>query len=476
LFEINIALKYLVPRKKSWSTALISGLSVLVISLVVWLVLVFLSVTSGIERNWLHRLTSLHAPIRLSPTETYYHSYFYQIDTLAAASRYTYKTIGEKRESPLSDPYRPDSDPELPTLFPPNYHNDPVKELFAALTELKQEIPDLTFQDYEMGGALFRLTLKTSASLSQMTYLLSIPDQNPSLPTLLETPLSDSSLPGLPIYLPKNYRDNGAQIGDRGTLQFTAATGASSQEQKIDVRVAGFYDPGVMAMGSKCLLVPKEVTRAIHAVTQTFSPDGTPTNGIFVWLSDIAQTEQTSAKLSQLLEKKGLAPYWKLTTYKEFEFAKDLLQQFQSDKTLLLLVASIILIVACSNIISLLVLLVSDKKKEIAILQSMGARPKSIATIFGLCGTLIGLLSCLLGTSLALLTLRHLDTLVSLLSKLQGRSAFNPAFFGKSLPNQLSWEALLFVLLTAPLLSLAAGLIPALKASRIQPATVLRNE
>ena len=62
-------------------------MSVLVISLVVWLVLVFLSVTAGIERNWLQKLTALHAPIRLSPTEEYYGSYFYQIDAVSAASR-----------------------------------------------------------------------------------------------------------------------------------------------------------------------------------------------------------------------------------------------------------------------------------------------------------------------------------------------------------------------------------------------------
>ena len=42
---------------------------------------------------------------------------------------------------------------------------------------------------------------------------------------------------------------------------------------------------------------------------------------------------------------------------------------------------SLILIVACCNIISLLVLLVNDKKKEIGILQSMGASSMSIAAI-----------------------------------------------------------------------------------------------
>ncbi|HAB98569.1 MAG TPA: hypothetical protein DCE71_01950 [Parachlamydiales bacterium] len=69
MFEWQIALKYLIPKRKSLSTALISMMSVFVISLVVWLVLVFLSVTKGIEQNWLNKLTSLYAPLRISPTD-----------------------------------------------------------------------------------------------------------------------------------------------------------------------------------------------------------------------------------------------------------------------------------------------------------------------------------------------------------------------------------------------------------------------
>jgi lipoprotein-releasing system permease protein len=231
-----------------------------------------------------------------------------------------------------------------------------------------------------------------------------------------------------------------------------------------------------MAMGNKCILVPAEVTREIYGATQTFSPDGTPTNGIFVWSPNLDTAKEIQAKINARLEMAGIGSYWKVATYEEFEFAKDLLQQFRSDRTLLLLIAAIILIVACCNIISLLILLVNDKKKEIAILQSMGASFQSIAAIFGVIGVAMGALSCLLGGALAVFTLHHLDHLVSFLSALQGRAAFNPAFFGQSLPNQLSGEALLFVLIATPLLSLAAGLIPALRASRIRPSTVLRAE
>ncbi len=514
-------------------------MSVLVISLVVWLVVVFLSVTAGIEKNWLRKLTSLHAPIRLSPSDGLYSSYYYQIDRLAAASNYTLKTIGEKEASQKSDPYSSDIDAEVPIYWPKadRLANgellDPVKIAYRELDALKKEIPGLSFQDYEIGGALLRLTLhrpsdKTPSSLSQMSYLLSLSEENPRLRDLLiepqandlnhllaldpsqaehmdpskekakidfdEKPLHPPAwayfvkgkchLPEtekrfgreISVILPKNYRESGVLLGDTGSLNYTAPAALSSQEQKIAIRVAGFYDPGILSIGNKCLIVPQEVTQTIHAASQTFSPDGTPTNGLFVWIGDLEKAPFMKEKIAERFEKAGIASYWKIATYEQFEFSKDLMLQFQSDRTLLLLIAAILLIVACCNIISLLVLLVNDKKKEIAILQSMGASFRSIAAIFGICGVAMGALSCLIGGSLAVFTLRHLDSLVAFLSALQGRAAFHPAFFGQTLPNHLSSEAMLFVLIATPLLSLAAGLIPALKASRIRPSSVLRSE
>ncbi len=451
-------------------------MSVLVISLVVWLVLIFLSVTAGIERNWLNKLTSLHAPIRISPTDAYTTSYYYQIDGLSAASHYTLKTIGEKAQSALSDPFAVDLDAEVPRHWPKPERSadghivDPVKAAYWELSAL-----NLPFQDYEIGGALLRLYRDGGGVLSQMSYLLSMPDQNPKFRSLIvdQSPVTG---PETPVLLPKNYRDSGVHIGDVGVLSYVAPSAASSQEQKIPIRVNGFYDPGLLSIGNKCVIVPAEVTRTIHAANQTFSPDGTPTNGIFVWFDDLSKAPAIKEKIASAFEQAGIAKYWKIDTFRDFEFAKDLMLQFQSDRTLFLLIAAIILIVACCNIISLLVLLVNDKKKEIAILQSMGASFRSIALIFGLCGLLVGGLSCLLGAILALFTLQHLDVLVSFLSALQGHAAFNPAFFGQTLPNQLSTDAILFVLFVTPILSLAAGLIPALKASRIRPSTVLRSE
>ncbi len=470
MFELKLALQYLVPKKRSLATALISVVSVVVISLVVWLVLVFLSVTSGIEKNWVSKFTALQAPLRISPTEEYYRSYYYQIDHFASSSNFTVKTIGEKASRGTSDPYAPDKDIELPAFFPKKESVDPVREALRALDGFR-------FQDFEIGGALLKLQLHRegrSTWLSQMSFLLSIADKNPRLEKLL---LPESAkienLTDDAILLPKSYRDNGVLVGDIGFFSYSAPSVASSQEQRIPIRVAGFYDPGFMSMGSRCILVSPKITRVIHSAVQTTSPDGTPVNGFFVWADDVAATKQ---ELTARFANAGIAKYWHIASFDEYESARDLLAQFRSDKLLFTMVGGIVLLVACCNVISMLILLVNDKKKEIAVLQALGAKKRSIALIFGGCGLAVGLLSTAVGTLLAVLTLRHIESVVSVLSTLQGRTAFNPLFFGQTLPNEMSSDALLFVLIATPLLSLLAGLVPAFRAARLNVASVLRAE
>ncbi len=310
---------------------------------------------------------------------------------------------------------------------------------------------------------------------------ISLSHKKPTHPPLWSVITDQSILLGekegfSPVLLPKTFQDSGVLIGDTGYFAYTSTSGLASQEKRVSFFVSGFYDPGILPIGNRLMLVPYSVTRSINAAISTFSPDGTPTNGIYVWFPNISEAHQFHQKVIDALAKERLTPYWNVTPYTDFEFSKDLLQQFQSDKLLFTLLAAIILIVACSNIISLLILLVNDKKKEIATLQSMGASKKSIALIFGACGVAMGLCSSLLGTLAALFTLHHLDVLVSFLSAIQGHAAFNEAFFGKTLPNSFSFESLLFVFIVTPILSLIAGLIPAIKACRLCPSQILRSE
>lgn len=505
MFELGIACKYLIPTWRQLSVSIISLVSTLVIALVVWLIVVFFSVKDGLENSWIEKIVALTAPIRITPTENYYRSYYYLIDSISSNSDYTTKSIGEKWKSTRTDPYDILSDEELPTYWPEpdlNAHGtlkDLVQEVFQ-LTLKPRGITNLQANDYETAIVNLKLTLRhgnddpsKTQQLDQTAYLGSFDTDNPIiakaiiLPVSSKSPLSVLILPdkkgismpprsaiGDPILLPKAFKDVGALIGDQGHISYYTPTPSTIQEQRAPVFVAGFYDPGIMPMGGKYILADKNL---IGLIRSSYNPeDALHANGINIRFDEIAEAPRIKQELQQDIIDHGLAPYWHVESYQDYEFSKDLIQQLQSEKNLFGLISLIIIFVACSNIISMLIILVNDKKLEIGILRSMGTTSLSIATIFGFCGMVMGALGSLIGIALAILTLRNVNELVDFISRIQGHELFNPVFYGNTLPTELSMEALLFVIITTAFISLLAGIIPAIKASTIHPSAILKAE
>lgn len=517
MFELSIALKYLVPRWRQLSVSIISLVSILVIALVVWLTVVFFSVSYGLEKSWVQKLIALAAPVRVVPTKNYYGSYYYLIDSISDRSDYTLKSIGQKLIAPVSDPYDPEFDQELPIEWVEADRNDDgslkdlVKMAFTSIQKV-QGIEGIQPKEYEMTVGnlqLNRLPLsdnQNEVAISQSIYLSSYDSSNPSLLQALlpneegnkigKKPYKDgdsktrkknfwligselpSSLPstefGEGILVPKSFRSAGVLQGDHGYISYYSPSASIMQEHQIPVTVSGFYDPGILPIAGKVVIVNPAVTSMIREAYQ--QEGAAETNGINVRFKNFDDAEKVKAQIEAALKNEGVDKYWKVESYRDFEFSRDLLQQLRSEKNLFRLISAIIILVACSNIISMLIILVNDKKLEIGILRSMGATSKSIAFIFGFCGIIMGMIGSALGTIAALITLNNLDSLVGFISKMQGFDAFNPMFYGESLPNQVSVEALVFVLGATAITSLIAGIVPAVKACLLQPSQILRSE
>lgn len=205
MFELSVASKYLIPRRRQLSVSIISLISVLVIALVVWLIVVFFSVTDGLEKSWVQKLTALTAPIRVTPTDTYYNSYYYLIDSISESSNYSHKTIREKLEATTTDPYNPEFDQEIPIhwatpdLNGDGFLKDPVKLLFSILNQM-QGVPGLKSRDFELTATHMDLRLlrqstvlhsnnifggTTQSALSYPAFLGNFETDNPLLNKIL---------------------------------------------------------------------------------------------------------------------------------------------------------------------------------------------------------------------------------------------------------------------------------------------------
>ncbi len=527
MFELSVACKYLIPHRRQLSVSIISLVSMLVIGLVVWLILVFFSVKDGLENGWINKIVALTAPIRITPTDEYYKSYYYLIDSLSSNSSYKNKNIQEKLHSIATDPYDPDNDEELPASWP-----SPLLNEFLSLKDLVKEAyesakyPGATVSDFETAAAHLHLTLlrkglhsdidpdETQVAqqyLEHSTYIGSFDDDNPTLSAMLLPPTIrdwenlkemarqayvtetiSSELAALPssdkrsillkdhpkfghgVLVPQSFKEAGVLIGDRGYVSYPSLTSSTVQEQRIPIYIAGFFDPGIMPVSSKYVLANDELISAIR--NSIDSEDALMSNGISVRFAHLSDAPQIKAHILQEMEKRKITSYWHVETYREYPFAKDLIQQLQSEKNLFSIISLIIIIVACSNIISMLIILVNDKKLEIGILRSMGASSLSIATIFGLCGITMGAVGSTIGTFAALLTLRYINEIVFFMTTIQGHDLFNPLFYGSVLPSEVSMDSLLLVIAATACISLLAGVVPAIKASMLRPSAILRSE
>ncbi|PKN14048.1 MAG: hypothetical protein CVU67_07680, partial [Deltaproteobacteria bacterium HGW-Deltaproteobacteria-24] len=141
----------------------------------------------------------------------------------------------------------------------------------------------------------------------------------------------------------------------------------------------------------------------------------------------------------------------------------------EMEKKALFIVLMLIILIASLNIISSLLMTVMSRRKEIALLLSMGASQKEVKQIFLRIGVIIGLGGIVVGIALGFLGIFLLDNfnIISLPADVYGTS---------KLPLELSTIDFISIVVGAVAIVFAASYYPAYKATHIDVIDVLRNE
>lgn len=169
-------------------------------------------------------------------------------------------------------------------------------------------------------------------------------------------------------------------------------------------------------------------------------------------------------------------------------------ENFSSTKVMLVFVMMLIVLVATVNVSSAIVMLVMERRKEIAILKSIGATPAGITFSFLLTGMACGTGGVFLGLPVGLLLSVNANGLVhglekivnwgaGLLYKINGTPIdetsvirlMDPQYYLQNIPVDIPFSQIFLIVASTIFLSLLVSIIPSIKAGKEKPLDILRK-
>jgi lipoprotein-releasing system permease protein len=149
----------------------------------------------------------------------------------------------------------------------------------------------------------------------------------------------------------------------------------------------------------------------------------------------------------------------------------------QVERNVMFLILTLIILVAAFNIVTTQTMLVKDKRRDIAVLRTVGARRGAVLRVFLMCGAAIGVLGTSAGLLLGLVFCAYIEEIRQFLQWLTSTQLF-PAevYFLAQLPAVVDTSEVTQVVAMSFALSLLAALYPAWRAARLDPVEALRNE
>lgn len=197
---------------------------------------------------------------------------------------------------------------------------------------------------------------------------------------------------------------------------------------------------------------------------------GDSVTGVRLKLDDMFQSRAVARQLADLLGGFFRVRDW---TQEHSNFFRAV----ATEKVFMFIILSLIVAVAAFNLVSTLVMLVTDKQSDIAILRTLGLRPRRVMLVFMIQGMLIGVIGIVIGAIGGTLLAENVGLVLHTLEKIFGFELF-PAdiYYITDLRGDLRIADVSMIVSVSFLLSLIATLYPAWRAARTHPVEALRYE
>ena len=227
--------------------------------------------------------------------------------------------------------------------------------------------------------------------------------------------------------------------------------------------VVGTFDAGIGEADAGLALVSLRDAQTVYQL-------GDAVTGVRLKLDDLFAAREVARELMASLPQDVFASDWTRSHANFF-------RAVEIEKRIMFIILALIILVAAINIVSTLVVAVTDKQADIAILRTLGASPGSIMGIFMVQGTFIGVLGTAIGVTLGVLLSLNVENIVPALERITQRDLLpDDVYYISDLPSKMDMSDVTTVAVVAFTLSVLAGIYPAWRAARTQPAEALRYE
>jgi lipoprotein-releasing system permease protein len=257
----------------------------------------------------------------------------------------------------------------------------------------------------------------------------------------------------------------GVSTGDKVTLitPHVSPTPAGVIPRLKRLDVVGIFEIGMYEYDSALAIMNIEDAAKLFRIRDKVS-------GLRLKLDDVFQAKQISRDILSQLPASYRAADW---TYQHANFFKAL----KTEKAVMFVILMLIVAVAAFNIVSTLIMMVTDKQSDIAILRTLGLRPRDIMAIFMVQGTLIGIVGTLLGIVVGVAIAFNVPEIISTLEGFLGFKFLPPeVYYFSELPSDPHWRDITIIGIVSFVLSLLSTIYPSWRASKIRPAEALRYD
>jgi lipoprotein-releasing system permease protein len=251
-----------------------------------------------------------------------------------------------------------------------------------------------------------------------------------------------------------------ALIGDQLTVYSPAGiqqtlTGGTLPQGSV-FRVAGIYEAQNKDYDLSYAYISLSAAQELYML-------GDRVHGIDLRLTSFSDADRVKESLKRRIHDESVT----VSTW--FDLHRSLYTVMKIERWSAYILLSLIIVVASFNMLGSLTMTVLEKRRDIAVLRSMGMTAKGIVRLFMLEGMLIGVIGTILGVSIGLLVLN-----------LQIHYRLFPLdptiYIIPAIPVEIHWTDFLAIVAASLGLSVLAAYYPARRAAAVLPSEALRWE